>query len=48
MSGKTTFKYDSKGNLVAYRDGKRVGIVGGLGDEVPKRKSGTSRKKKAK
>ena len=45
-TGKTTFKYDKDGNLVAYRDGKRVGNVGGTGDAVPKRKSTSSRKKK--
>lgn len=42
MAGKTTFKYDKNGNLIAYRDGKRIGQVGGMGDSAKKKK--TSRK----
>ena len=45
--GKTTFNYDKDGNLIAYRDGKRIGKVGGMGDVAPKKKPTrkTSRKK---
>ena len=46
MVAKTTFKYDKDGNLVAYRNGKRVGKVGGTGDVPLKRKPATSKKKK--
>lgn len=28
------FKYDENGNLVAYKDGKRVGEIVTMGDEV--------------
>lgn len=47
MAGKTTFKYDKDGNLIAYRNGKRVGQVGGTGDALPKKPTRkTARKKK--
>ena len=29
-----TFKYDDKGNLIAYKDGKRVGEVITMGDNT--------------
>lgn len=46
MAGKTTFKYDKDGNLIAYRDGKRVGQVGGTGDTPPKKKTRKTTRKK--
>ena len=46
MAGKTTFRYDANGNLIAYRDGKRIGQVGGTGDARKKKKPSTTRKKK--
>lgn len=48
MAGKTTFKYDANGNLVAYRGGRRVGTVGGLGDSAPTKKANTAKKPKKK
>lgn len=45
--GKTQFKYDSNGNLIAYRDGKRIGSVGGMGD-APARKKKTTKKRTSK
>ena len=37
-NGKTTFKRDKNGTLIAYRDGKRVGPVGGTGEQVARKK----------
>lgn len=43
---KTTFKRDKEGNLIAYRGGKKIGKVGGMGDgPAPSSKRGTSKKK---
>lgn len=39
-----TFKRDASGNLIAYRDGKKIGSVGGMGDANPKGKSPRKRK----
>lgn len=32
---KVTFKRDRNGYLIGYKDGKRVGMVGGMGDLPP-------------
>lgn len=39
-----TFKRDASGNLVAYRDGKKIGSAGGMGDANPKGKPSRKRK----
>ena len=38
-----TFKRDKDGNLVGYKNGKKIGTVGGLGD-LPTKKSKPERK----
>lgn len=45
---KTTFKRDKDGTLIAYRGGKKIGPVGGLGDGPASgaAKKTTARKKK--
>lgn len=45
--GKTTFRRDKDGNLIAYRDGKNMGRVGGMGD-VPESKVRKAAKRKRK
>lgn len=41
-----TFKRDSKGQLIAYRDGKKVGPIYSTGDPVKKPAAKQPKKKK--
>lgn len=38
-----TFKRDRNGNMTAYKNGKKVGTVGGMGDSKPQRNRSTKR-----